>query len=67
MKIKLKKKDNLVPNNLVFRHAGHSLTLINEINSGKQVDVDKIPKPAVEFVEEGKSNKKKGNAPKGDK
>ena len=67
MKIKLKKKDNLVPNNLVFRNAGHSLTLINEINSGKQVDVDKIPKPAVEFVEEVKSNKKKGNAPKGDK
>ncbi len=67
MKIKLKNKDNPVPNNLVFRNAGHCLALIDEINSGKQVDVDRMSKSAAEYVEEVKLNKKKGNAPKGDK
>ena len=67
MKIKLKNKDNPVPNNLVFRNAGHCLALIDEINSGKQVDVDRIPTPAVEYVEEVKTTKKKGSNPKGDK
>ena len=67
MKIKLKNKEKPVPNNLVFRNAGHCLTLINEINSGKQVEVDRVPKPAAEYVEEIKTNKKKGGNPKGDK
>ena len=67
MKIKLKNKDNPVPNNLVFRNAGHCLTLIDEINSGKQVDVDRISTPAAEYVEEVKTNKKKGGNPKGGK
>ena len=67
MKIKLKNKDNLVPNNLVFRNSGHCLTLINEIISGKQVEVDRISTPAAEYVEEVKTNKKKGGNPKGDK
>ena len=48
MKIKLKNKDNPVPNNLVFRNAGHCLALIDEINSGKQVDVDRMSKSAAE-------------------
>ena len=67
MKIKLKSNDNPVHNNLVFRNAGHCLTLIDEINSGKQVEVDRISKPASEYVEEVKVNKKKGGNPKGDK
>ena len=67
MKIKLKNKEKPVPNNLVFRNAVHCLTLINEINSGKQVEVDRVPKPAAEYVEEIKTNKKKGGNPKGDK
>ena len=54
MKIKLKSKDKPVPNNMVFMSAGHCLTLINEINSGKLVDVDKISKVAAEYVEEVK-------------
>tara|TARA_Y100000004_G_scaffold88323_1_gene99039 strand:+ start:10831 stop:11034 length:204 start_codon:yes stop_codon:yes gene_type:complete len=67
MKIKLKNKENPVPNNLVFRNTGHCLTLIDEINSGKQVEVDRVSKPASEYVEEVKTNKKKGGSPKGDK
>ena len=71
MKIKLKSKDKPVPNNMVFMSAGHCLTLINEINSGKLVDVDKISKVAAEYVEEVKKEthpqKPQGNAPKGDK
>ena len=59
MKIKLKSKDNPVPNNLVFRNAGHCLTLIDEINSGKQVEVDRISKPASEYVEEVKQTKRR--------
>tara|TARA_Y100000593_G_C4057184_1_gene212601 strand:- start:199 stop:405 length:207 start_codon:yes stop_codon:yes gene_type:complete len=68
MKIKLKSKDKPVPNNIVFMSAGHCLTLIDKINSGKQVKVDKVPKSAVEYVEEVKTSKKtKGSNPKGDK
>ena len=68
MKIKLKDKDNPVPNYVVFLNAGHSLTIINEINSGKQVEVDKVPKAAVEYVEEVKISKKtEGKVPIGAK
>tara|TARA_R100001443_G_scaffold1147_1_gene4426 strand:+ start:3210 stop:3413 length:204 start_codon:yes stop_codon:yes gene_type:complete len=67
MKIKLKDKGNPVPNTCVFKNAGHCLTLINEINSGKQVEVDRIPTAAAEYVEKVNTNKKKGGNPKGDK
>ena len=35
--------------------------LIDKINSGKQVEVERVPKQALEYVEEiKKQNKKKG-------
>ena len=45
------------------------LPLISNKNSEiiKEVDVDRIPTPAVEYVEEVKTTKKKGSNPKGDK
>ena len=42
MKIKLKDKKIKVPIGLCFRKTGYDQTLIDEINSGKSVDVDKI-------------------------
>ena len=59
MKIKLISKDKPVKSNFRFRNDGFSLTLIEQINSGKQVKVDKVPKPAWDYVEEVKTKKKK--------
>lgn len=72
MKIKLKDKDNPISLNSgwCFMNSGFDLGVIDNINSGKQVEVDKIPKPAIELVEEVKKQVKKqnkGSNPKGDK
>ena len=58
MKIKLKSKEKPITAMWCFKNAGYCSTLIGEINSGKQVTVDKIPKLAMEYVEEIKTNKK---------
>tara|TARA_Y100000310_G_scaffold83949_1_gene80600 strand:- start:1050 stop:1253 length:204 start_codon:yes stop_codon:yes gene_type:complete len=67
MKIKLTDKDN--PMSLscgwCFKNDGFDMTLIEELNSGKQVVADKIPKPAREYVSEVTVTKTKEN--KGDK
>lgn len=60
MKIKLKDKKNKVPIGLCFRKTGYDQTLIDEINSGKSVKVDKIHPSAKGLVSEIKK-------PKGDK
>lgn len=71
MKIKLIDKENPVPYMYAFKLSGADMTLTDEINSGKEVEVDKIPSPASKYVEEIKEEikriKKKGKAPKGDK
>ena len=63
MKIKLKNKDNPITQMWCFSFNGYSSDVINKINSGKQVEVERIPKPALEYVEEVKiikhKNKKK--------
>ena len=60
MKIKLKDKKIKVPIGLCFRKTGYDQTLIDEINSGKSVEVDRIHPSAKELVSEVKK-------PKGDK
>jgi hypothetical protein len=43
---------------------GFDLAIISDINSGKEVVVDKIPKPAKDLVEEVKKQVKKQNKKK---
>ena len=50
MKIKLKNKDKPIDKMLVFKFKGYDSTLIEIINSGKQVDVERIPSNALEYV-----------------
>ena len=59
MNIKLKNKDNPITKSWCFKHSGYSSSLIDEINSGKQVQVEKVPKPAWDFVEQVKNKVKK--------
>ena len=69
MKIKLISKDKPITSNWCFKKEGFCSTLLEEINSGKQVEVDRVPKVAWEYVEEVKTVKKqtKGSNPKGEK
>ncbi len=70
MKIKLISKDKPITSNWCFKNEGFCSTLLEEINSGKQVEVDRVPKLAWEYVEEVKTIKKKqtkGSNPKGEK
>ena len=41
-------------------NTGFDLNVLEKINLGKMVEVDKIPKPASELVEQVKKTKKKG-------
>mgnify|MGYP003113681712 FL=1 len=59
MKIKIKDKDNPITQLWCFSIRGYDSSLIDKINSGKQVKVDKVPKPAWDYVEEVKTKKKK--------
>ena len=58
MKIKLTNKEKPITAMWCFKNAGYCSTLISEINSGKQVTVDKIPKAALGYVEEIKTKNK---------
>tara|TARA_B100001939_G_scaffold329472_1_gene325758 strand:+ start:884 stop:1081 length:198 start_codon:yes stop_codon:yes gene_type:complete len=58
MKIKLISKDKPITSNWCFKKEGFCSTLLDEINSGKQVEVDRVPKSAWEYVEEIKQVKK---------
>ena len=58
MKIKLISKENPITAMWCFKNAGYCSTLIEEINSGKQVTVDIIPKAAFGYVEEIKTKNK---------
>ena len=59
MKIKIKDKNNPITQLWCFSIRGYDSSLIDKLNSGKQVKVDKVPKPAWDYVEEVKTKKKK--------
>ena len=59
MKVKLIDKENPIAEMFCFKFKGYDSTLIETINSGKQVEVEKVPKPAWEYIEEVKVIKKK--------
>ena len=59
MKIKLKNKDNPMIKLFCFNNKGFCQTTFDEINTGKQVKVERVPKLAWEYVEEVKIIKKK--------
>ena len=61
MKIKIINKDKPITSLWCFKFTGYDSSLIEEINSGKQVVVDKVPKPAWDFVETVKTNNKNKN------
>tara|TARA_R100000231_G_C5235630_1_gene138113 strand:- start:44 stop:241 length:198 start_codon:yes stop_codon:yes gene_type:complete len=58
MKIKLISKDKPIHSNFSFSNNGFSLSLLEKINSGVQVEVDRVPKSAWKYVEEVKKVKK---------
>ena len=75
MKIKLKDKGNPIKSMMCFKSRGFCQTTLDKINSGKQVEVERVPKPAWEYVEEVKMVKTKpvkakkqneGKSPKGE-
>ena len=59
MKINIKYKDNPIKQLWCFMFRGYDSSLIDKLNSGKQVKVDKVPKSAWDYVEEVKQVKKK--------
>ena len=59
MKIKLKSKDSPMESLYCFNNKGFCKTTFDKINSGKQVEVERVPKPAWEYIEEVKTIKKK--------
>ena len=59
MKIKLIDKKKPIAQMWCFNNSGYCSTLIDEINSGKQVEVERISKQALEYVEEIKKQTKK--------
>ena len=72
MKVKLIDKDKPITKMWCFTLRGYSSAIVEDINSGKQVEVEKVPKPAWEYVEEVKAKpikakkQNKGKAPKGE-
>ena len=58
MKIKIKDKKRPITKMWCFKYAGYDPGVINKLNSGEAVDVEKIPKPALEFVKEIKKENK---------
>ena len=72
MKIKLINKEKPITKMWCFKFRGYDSTLIETINSGKQVEVEKVPKPAWEYIEEVKTKpikakkQNEGKAPKGE-
>ena len=59
MKIKLIDKEKPITEMFCFKFKGYDSALIETINSGKQVKVERVPKQALEYVEEVKKQPKK--------
>tara|TARA_R100001443_G_scaffold48448_3_gene60791 strand:+ start:333 stop:551 length:219 start_codon:yes stop_codon:yes gene_type:complete len=72
MKVKLINKENPITKMWCFKFTGYDSNLIESINSGKEVEVQKVPKPAWGYVEEVKAKpikakkQNKGKSPKGE-
>ena len=72
MKVKLISKEKPITKMWCIKFRGYLSTLIKTINSGKQVEVEKVPKPAWEYIEEVKTKpikakkQNEGKAPKGE-
>tara|TARA_Y100001973_G_C5174754_1_gene321179 strand:+ start:474 stop:659 length:186 start_codon:yes stop_codon:yes gene_type:complete len=60
MKIKLINKDKPITQTWCFLNTGYCSSIIEQINSGKQIKVDRLPKPALEYVQEVKTKKNGG-------
>ena len=58
MKIKLKDKEKPITAMWCFSNQGYDSSIIEAINSGKQVSVERVPKSALGYVEEVKKEKK---------
>tara|TARA_R100000655_G_scaffold7635_2_gene20318 strand:- start:1391 stop:1600 length:210 start_codon:yes stop_codon:yes gene_type:complete len=69
MNIKLKNKEKPISlkSGWCFNNSGFDSGLIEKINSGKQVKVDKIPKPALDYVQVIKQELKKKTKTQGGK
>ena len=59
MKVKLKNKKKPIVEMFCFKFKGYDSTLIDLINLGKQVEVEKVPKQAWKYVQEAKKQTKK--------
>ena len=66
MKVKLKNKDKPMKQLYCFNKLGFSQTIFDKINSGVQVEVERVPGIAWEYVEEVKSKQKTKNKKEGD-
>ena len=69
MNIKLKNKEKPISlkSGWCFNNSGFDSDLIEKINSGKQVKVNKIPKPALDYVQVVKQELKKKTKTQGGK
>ena len=59
MKVKLIDKEKPITQMWCFKNRGYDGNVIEAINSGKQVEVERVPKKAWEYVEEVKKQTKK--------
>ena len=64
MKIKLKDKEKPMKQLFCFNSKGFCQTTFDKINAGQQVEVQKVPKPAWEYVDMAKVSKPKPNKTK---
>ena len=61
MKIKLKNIDSPMKVLYCFNNQGFCQTTFDKINSGIQVEVQRVPKKAWDYVEKVKTKNKKGD------
>ena len=59
MKIKLKDKDKTISEMLCFNSRGFCQTTLDKIKSGKEVEVERVPNQALNYVEEIKKSHSK--------
>ena len=60
MKVQLKDKKSPITAAWCFSNKGYDSGIIDKINSGKTVSVERVPKSAWQFIKEIKQKKDKG-------
>ena len=60
MKVQLKDKKSPITAAWCFSNKGYDSAIIDKINSGKAVSVERVPKPAWQFIKEIKPKISKG-------